>query len=50
MVRIDAPCLDCGAPLRIEMKDGAVLKEEPKGIMGYVAVPFSKWFQRFPYA
>jgi hypothetical protein len=50
VVRIDVPCLDCGAPVRIEMKDGAVLKEEPKGIMGYVAVPFSKWFQRFPYA
>jgi hypothetical protein len=50
MVRIDAPCLDCGAPVRIEMKDGSVLKEEPKGITGYVAIPFSKWFQRFPYA
>jgi len=32
------------------MRDGKVLKEEPKGIKGYVAVPFSKWFQRFPYA
>jgi hypothetical protein len=50
MVRIDAPCLDCGAPVRIEMKDGSVLKEEPKGITGYVAIPFSQWFQRFPYS
>jgi hypothetical protein len=50
VVRIDAPCLDCGSPIRLEMKDGAVLKEEPKGIMGYVAVPFSKWMQGFPYA
>jgi hypothetical protein len=49
-IRIDAPCLDCGASLRVEMKDGAVLKEEPKGIMGYVAIPFSQWFNRFPYA
>jgi hypothetical protein len=50
VVRIDAPCLDCGAPLRVEIKDGVVLKEDPKGIMGYVAIPFSTWFQRFPYA
>jgi hypothetical protein len=32
------------------MKDGIVLKEEPKGIMAYVAIPFSQWFNRFPYA
>jgi len=50
VVRIDAPCLDCGAQLRVEIKDGVVLKEDPKGIMGYVSVPFSTWFQRFPYA
>jgi len=50
VVRIDAPCLDCGAPLRIEMKDGAVLREEPKGIVGFCAVPFSKWMQRLPFA
>jgi len=50
VVRIEAPCLDCGAPLRVEMKDGVVLTEEPKGIMGYVSVPFSQWMQRFPYA
>jgi hypothetical protein len=50
LVRIDAPCLDCGAPLRVEMRDGVLLKEEPKGIMGYVSVPFSQWMQRFSYA
>jgi len=49
-VRIDATCLDCGAPIRVEMKDGVVLKEDPKGLAGYVSVPFSQWFQRFPYA
>jgi hypothetical protein len=50
VVRIDTPCLDCGSSIRVEMKDGSILKEEPKGIMGYVAVPFSKWMQAFPYA
>jgi len=49
-VQIDAPCLDCGSPVHVEMQDGVVLKTKSEGIMGYVAVPFSKWMQRFPYA
>jgi hypothetical protein len=32
------------------MKDGEVLKEEPNGIMGFVAVPFSKWMERLPFS
>jgi hypothetical protein len=32
------------------MRDGVVLKTNPKEIMGYVAVPFAKWMQRLPYA
>jgi len=50
LVQIDAPCLDCGSPVHIEMRDGVVSKTNPEGIMGYVAIPFAKWMQRFPYA
>jgi hypothetical protein len=50
VVQINAPCLDCGAPLQVEMQDGVVLRTNPQGIMAYVAVPFSKWLQRLPYA
>jgi hypothetical protein len=50
LVRIDAPCLDCGSPVQVEMRDGVVSKTNPEGIMGYVTVPFSKWMQRLPYA
>jgi hypothetical protein len=50
LVQIDAPCLDCGKPVHVEMKDGAILKAEPEGIMGYVSVPFRDWFNDLPYA
>ncbi len=49
-VRVDFPCLDCGLPNQVEMRDGVVLKAEPEGIVGYVAVPFVKWGGRLPHA
>jgi hypothetical protein len=50
LVQIDAPCLDCGSTVHVEMRDGVVLKTNPEGIMGYVTVPLAKWMQRLPYA
>jgi hypothetical protein len=32
------------------MLDGEVLKAEPEEMVGYVAVPFRKWFEDAPYA
>jgi hypothetical protein len=32
------------------MRDGAILKTDPEDIKGYVAVPFSTWLKRLPYA
>jgi hypothetical protein len=34
-VRIDAPCLDCGEPLMVEMQDDRLLAVEPHSIVGY---------------
>ena len=34
-VRIDAPCLDCGEPIAIEMHDEEILSVEPEGVVGY---------------
>jgi hypothetical protein len=50
VVQINAPCLDCGRPVQVEMRDGVLLKTSPEGIMAYVTVPFAKWFERLPYA
>jgi hypothetical protein len=36
--------------MQVEIRDGAVIKTEPKGIMTYVAMPFSKWMARLPHA
>ncbi|MBW2090701.1 MAG: hypothetical protein JRI34_01065 [Deltaproteobacteria bacterium] len=49
-VHIDTPCLDCGEPIHVEIKDGVILNKDPESIIGYVAVPFANWFQDAPYA
>jgi hypothetical protein len=49
-VRIICPCLDCGARITVEMKDGDVLKREPQGILAYTPVPFREWFGELPFA
>ncbi|MBW2091937.1 MAG: hypothetical protein JRI34_07430 [Deltaproteobacteria bacterium] len=49
-VQIDAPCLDCGEPIRVEIRDGTVLNAEPKELIGHVSVPFLKWMEDLPFA
>jgi len=34
----------------MEVRDGVILKTEPKDIIGYVAVPFAKWVPDTSYA
>ena len=34
-VRVDAPCLDCGESIAIEMRDEEVLSIQPEGMVGY---------------
>ena len=36
---MDAPCLDCGEPMTIVMRDEEVLTVEPDTIVGYSPVP-----------
>jgi hypothetical protein len=49
-VRVECPCLDCGLPISIEIRDGNLLHVEPEGVTAYVAIPFWKWFDDLPYA
>ena len=35
LVRVDAPCLDCGGSLSIEMRDEEILSVEPPTMVGY---------------
>lgn len=34
-VRVDAPCLDCGERMVVEMQDEAVLMVQPDTLVGY---------------
>jgi len=35
-VRVQAPCLDCGEPIVIEMRDGRLVTVEPASIVGHL--------------
>ena len=49
-VRVEAPCLDCGLAIRVDIKDGVLLRVEPEGVTGFVAVPMWKWYENLPYS
>jgi hypothetical protein len=39
-VRVDAPCLDCGDPVALEMRDGRIVRVEPPGVVGHLNYGF----------
>ena len=49
-MRVDSPCLDCGLPIQVEIKDGTLTRVEPETIVAYVAVPFWRWYENLSYA
>ena len=48
-VRIDAPCLDCGEPLIVEMRDGQLDRVDPPGIVGHLNYGFGPSRGRPPF-
>jgi Alkylmercury lyase len=48
-VRLDAPCLDCGEPVRLEMRDGRLLSVDPPGVVGHLNFGFGPSRGRPPY-
>ncbi len=50
VVSIDAPCLDCGESLHVEILDGEIGKADPADIHFYVDLPIMKWFGNLPFA
>jgi hypothetical protein len=48
-VRIDAPCLDCGEPLIVEMRDGQIDRVDPPGIVGHLNYGFGPSRGRPPF-
>ncbi|MEW5735539.1 MAG: organomercurial lyase [Thermodesulfobacteriota bacterium] len=49
-VQIDSVCLDCGEPVRVTVKDGAIVSAEPEGLVGHVSVPIGRWVFNIPYS
>ena len=48
-MQIDAPCLDCGEPMTIRMRDGEVLEASPESIVGHANVPVPRWRENWPF-
>lgn len=42
-VQIDCPCLDCGEPIQVRMRDGEILSSSPDGIVAHAKLPPSEW-------
>ena len=48
-VRVDAPCLDCGDPVTIEMRDGRIVWVDPPGVVGHLNYGFGPSRGRPPF-
>jgi hypothetical protein len=42
-ISVDCPCLDCGKPINIRMRDGSVLAVTPPTVVGHVGLPAWRW-------
>jgi len=48
-VRVEAPCLDCGETVRVEMRDGRLVSVDPPGTVGHLNYGFGPSRGRPPY-
>jgi hypothetical protein len=48
-VRVEAPCLDCGDTVVVEMRNGRLLTVEPRGVVGHLNYGFGPSRGRPPY-
>lgn len=49
VVRVEAPCLDCGDTVRVEMQDGRVVSADPPGLVGHLNYGFGPSRGRPPF-
>jgi len=49
-ILVEAPCLDCGEPVRVTVRNGVIEREDPLGIRFYVDVPLREWGANLPFA
>jgi hypothetical protein len=50
LVTVNAPCLDCGQPLSLDVREGVIERAEPSDIAFYVELPIKKWYGNLPFA
>ncbi len=50
VVQVDAYCRDCGAPMRLKLKDGQILERPDDPMVAHLGVPVARWMADLPYA
>lgn len=49
-ITIRAPCLDCGEPMLVEVRNGKLLRMSDPAMMSYVDIPFRQWRPNLAYS
>jgi hypothetical protein len=49
-VTIEAPCLDCGEPMQVVVRDGRIVSAAPGGLYAFVDIPFREWRPNLAYS
>lgn len=50
LVTVNAPCLDCGEPLSVDILDGVITRADPSDITFFVDLPVKRWYENLPFS
>ena len=50
VVTVEAYCLDCGDPIRVQVHDGEIVSADPSTIHAYIDLPLSEWRKNLAYS
>jgi len=49
-MQVDSPCLDCGDPIRVRLRDGGIEEISPDSACLYFNIPYRKWSDNLPFS
>jgi hypothetical protein len=49
-IAVRAPCLDCGEPMEVEVRDGKIVNTSDPAMVSYVDLPIAEWRKNLAYS
>jgi len=49
-ITVEAPCLDCGEPMQVVVRDGRIVSASSDTLTAFVDVPFREWRNNLAYS